>query len=206
MSKCAHFIMAMIACISASAFTLSLSAFLLPALEAEAFPPPAPAAAFGDSAAWSPFPPDFFAKLARWTNGGYNDWELPKGDENVRMRAPALRAAARTVEARTGQTRCIPAIKKMKVPEAAFGLLVSEAQLLVNQRHRSPQRGEGRARVSAMVRYGGVCVTDERIFKNFLSTTLCKQCWKLLAETPFRDFFLITALNLVHCEYSFRGP
>jgi hypothetical protein len=47
----------------------------------------------------------------------------------------------------------------MKVPDAAFGLLVSEAQLLVNQRHRSPQR-RGRARASdgAMMRR---CVTDD---------------------------------------------
>jgi hypothetical protein len=65
MGKRVYFITAMIPCIAASEFTLSLSALLLPAFEAGALPLPAPAAAFGESAAASPFPPDFFAKLER---------------------------------------------------------------------------------------------------------------------------------------------
>jgi hypothetical protein len=53
--------MVTMACIAASASTLPLSALWLPVFDEEGLLLPAPAAA-----ADSPFPPDFFAKLARW--------------------------------------------------------------------------------------------------------------------------------------------
>ena len=96
--------MAMIASISDSAFTLSESAFLLP--DFGDLPCPAPAAALRVSAVASTFPPDFFAKLTHWINATRTVGETHDGEEDTRVRAQR-KESVRAVEARTGQKRRI---------------------------------------------------------------------------------------------------
>jgi hypothetical protein len=105
-----HFMMAMMASISASAFTLSESAFLLP--DFGVLPCPAPAAALRVSAVASAFPPDFFAKLAHWINATRTVGETRNEEEGTSVRAQ--RESVRAAEARTGQKRRIRFDVRMK--------------------------------------------------------------------------------------------